>query len=270
MNKRKAYVVSDRTGLTAEAMAHSLLSQFPTIDFEPETLPYIDTAEKAHQVIERLDRRTEQDGVPPLVFITLVDDDIRQIFLDSHAVVFDLFNTFIEPMEQELKLESSHSIGKSHGVSDMAAYTARISAVHFALATDDGMETDHYNQSDVILIGVSRCGKTPTCLYLALQYGVFASNYPLTESDLGLGRLPPALEPHRQKIFALSIDPLRLLSIRKERYHGESYSSLNTCQTEVAQAESIFRNAGLPIVNTTRMSIEEIGVTIMHRGKLKR
>jgi len=263
-------VVSDRTGLTAEAMAHSLLSQFPSIDFSIETRPYVDTDEKAIELVKTINATYRAEGYKPLVYVTIVNDDIRHRINSSHAVIFDLFDTFIGPMERELQLESSHSVGESHGVSDMAQYTARISAVHFALATDDGLEVDHYHRSDIILCGVSRCGKTPTSLYLSLQYGVFASNYPLTEDDLGRKSLPSALEPHKAKIFGLTIDPFRLLQIRQERYSGASYSSSQACEVEVAQAESMFRSHGIPVLNTTRMSIEEIGTTIMHKTGLKR
>lgn len=270
VNKRYAYVVSDRTGLTAEAMAHSLLSQFPTIDFTTETLPFIDTPEKAGEVVDKINNIAASAQHIPLVFVTLVDDSVRHIVNQSEAVVFDLFDTFIGPMERTLGLESSHSVGESHGVSDMAEYTSRISAVHFAMATDDGMETDHYSKADIILVGVSRCGKTPTSLYLALHYGFFTSNYPLTESDLVRKSLPAVLEDHRHKVFGLTIDPLRLMQIRQERYGGQSYSSANACQSEVAQAEAIFRQAKLEFVNTTRMSIEEISATIIQSTGLKR
>jgi len=138
------------------------------------------------------------------------------------------------------------------------------------MSTDDGMETDHYGKADIILIGVSRCGKTPTSLYLALQYGFFTSNYPLTEGDLNNKELPAVLQQYRQKVFGLTIDPFRLMQIRQERYGGQSYSSANACQAEVAQAEAIFRQAQLGFVNTTRMSIEEISATIIQSTGLKR
>jgi len=270
MSVRYAYVISDRTGLTAEAMAHSLLSQFPKIEFRTETLAFIDNTIKARELVEKIAQKTAETGQQPLLFVTLVDEEIREIFQSSSAVVFDLFDTFIGPMEKELDVESSHSVGQSHGVADVAEYTSRIAAVHFALATDDGMETQHYRKADIILVGVSRCGKTPTSLYLAMHFGLFASNYPLTGSELSARGLPAHLQRFRDKAFGLTIDPLRLLQIRKERYGGESYSSAAACQKEVAQAEAIFRTTRMPCVNTTRMSIEEISATIMHRSGLRR
>ncbi len=270
MSKRYAFVVSDRTGLTAEAMAHSLLSQFPLTEFVTETMPFVDTPGKARELVDRIDE-VSSDGKPrPLVFVTLVDDQVREAINSCNGVVFDLFDTFIGPMEQELAQESSHSVGQSHGVSDVAEYTSRISAVHYAMATDDGMETDHYSKADIILVGISRCGKTPTSLYLALNFGFFAANYPLTERELSDKALPASLAKYREKLFGLTIDPFRLMQIRQERYSGESYSSANACQSEVAQAESIFRSADIACVNTTKMSIEEISATIMQQAGLLR
>ena len=266
---RRAIVVSDRTGLTGQALAHSLLSQFPTIAFESETLSFIDTVEKANNVIKSCELILQQQGQAPLLFITIVDEDIRTIFTASDLPVFDLFDTFIGPMETALGMESSHKVGRSHGVTDTKAYTSRMAAVHFSLQTDDGMDTDHYGNSDLIIVGVSRCGKTPTSLYLSLQLGLYVSNYPLTEEDLSAKQLPAVLLNNRHKLFGLTIDPFRLLQIRQERYAGSSYSSAETCQREIAQAESMFRGSHVPYLNTTKMSIEEIGAMILHRTGLR-
>jgi len=268
-SKRRAFVISDRTGLTGQAMAHSLLSQFPTIAFDSETLSFIDTVDKANNVISSSRQIEQHQGHAPLLFITIVDEDIRSIFTESGLPIFDLFDTFIGPMEAALGMESSHKVGRSHGVTDTKAYTSRMAAVHFSLQTDDGMDTDHYGNSDLIIVGVSRCGKTPTSLYLSLQLGLYVSNYPLTEEDLKEKELPPVLLENRHKLFGLTIDPFRLLQIRQERYAGSSYSSSETCQREVAQAESMFRAAHVPYLNTTKMSIEEIGAMILHRTGLR-
>ncbi len=270
MVERYAFIVSDRTGLTAEALANSLLTQFPTLRLHTETIVFIDNVRKAEKTVGKIRAAYKETGQKPLVFMTVVDESLRKTIMDCEAVFYDLFGTFIEPMEQELGLESSHSVGKSHGVRDLIQYTSRISAVHYSLTTDDGMETDHYHRADIIIIGVSRSGKTPTSLYLSLHYGVFAANYPLTPEVLESKRLPKVLIDHRDKLFGLTIDPFRLLQIRQERYSGQSYSSSKMCQTEVAQAESIFRVARIPYINTTKMSIEEIGATIRHRAGIRR
>ena len=270
MSRRFVYVISDRTGITAEALGHSLLSQFPTVNFKTETLPFVDTELKAGKVVEKINQIKDEEGIKPLIFATLVDDDIRRIIANCDGVFFDLFDTFVGPLESALGIDSSHSVGQSHGVTNINDYTARISAVNYSMATDDGVEVDHYQSADMIAIGVSRSGKTPTCLYLSLHYGVMAANYPLTEDDSKLGQLPPALTDHKDKLFGLTIEPFRLQQIRQERYNRESYASAKQCQWEVAQAEALFRQHKLPFINTTQMSIEEIGTTIMHKAGLKR
>ena len=267
---RTAFIVSDRTGLTAEAMAHSLLSQFPDVKFQTRMVPFVDDDDKALQLKAEIDEIATQTGDRALVFVTLIDDHIRDIVNSANCVVYDLFDTFIGPMERELSEHSSHTVGKSHGVNDNSAYTSRIAAVHFSMQTDDGLETNHYDRSDLIITGVSRSGKTPTSLYLSLHYGLFVSNYPLTEDELDRKRLPDVLVQQREKVFGLTIEPQRLLQIRQERYKGDSYSSAQICQTEVAQAENIFRTARIPYLNTTRMSVEEIGATIVHKAGLLR
>lgn len=267
VSERTAFIVSDRTGLTAEAMAHSLLSQFPSVDFTIETFTFVDTATKAAEIVQRCLSIRETTGSAPLVFLTMVNEDLRALFNFADIGVFDLFETFIGPMEDKLGTKSSHTIGKSHGVQDETAYTSRIAAVHFALQTDDGMDVDHYRKADLIIVGVSRCGKTPASLYLSLHYGLYVANYPLTDKELEQKELPPALEAHKQKLFGLTIDPYRLLQIRQQRYQGSKYSMADTCQREIAQAESLFRKQSVPFLNTTRMSVEEIGAMIVHRTK---
>ena len=248
-------------------MAHSLLSQFPSIDFQIETFTFIDTLDKASNIVQMCLSIREKYGVAPMVFLTMVNDELRAQFTNANIRVFDLFQTFIGPMEERLGVKSSHTIGKSHGVSDEKAYTSRIAAVHFALQTDDGMDTEFYRKADLIIVGVSRCGKTPTSLYLSLHYGLYVSNYPLTDKDLEGKKLPESLQDFKQKVFGLTIDPYRLLQIRQQRYQGSSYSNAATCQREIAQAENMFRSEAIQYLNTTRMSVEEIGAMIVNRTK---
>jgi len=262
---QQAFIVSDRTGLTAAAMAQSLMSQFPRVDFRTETFTFVDTVAKAKSVVDLVRAVTNRDGAPPLLFVTLADETIREVFRQAGLEVFDLFETFIGPLERQLGVASSHTVGRSHGVGDEAAYSSRIAAVHFALQTDDGLELEHYGRAELIVVGVSRCGKTPVSLYLSLHYGIYVANYPLTGDELGRRTLPPALEPHRDKLFGLTIDPRRLTQIRTERLPGTRYSEATTCQQEVAQAESLFRSNGMPHLNTTRMSVEELGAMIVNR-----
>ncbi|MGH1542706.1 MAG: posphoenolpyruvate synthetase regulatory kinase/phosphorylase PpsR [Arenicella sp.] len=268
MIKRNAFIISDRTGITAQALGNSLLSQFPDVHFAVETLSFVDSKEKADRVCEQIKRSSDEQKQRPIVFATLVDDEIREIIAKSHSVFFDLFDTFVDPLEKVLGVESSHKVGLSHGMANASQYAARISAMNYSLETDDGIDVKRYNRAQVIVVGVSRSGKTPTCLYLSLQYGIFAANYPLTEEDLKSGVLSPALAAYKDKLIGLTIDPFRLQQIRQERYNRDSYASAKQCQYEIATAESIFRKEKIPMLNSTQMSVEELGAKIMQRAGL--
>lgn len=268
--QRTVFFISDRTGITAEALGRSLMSQFDGAGFRQVTLPFISTVDKAKQAVAQIDAVGREDGVRPIVFSTIVDDAMRVIVQRSEALYLDFFDTFIGPLERELGVKSSHTAGRAHASADNAAYIARIEAVNFALANDDGITTRNYPKADVILVGVSRSGKTPTCLYLALQFGIFAANYPLTEDDLQRGRLPEALLPFRAKLYGLTIAPSRLQQIRHQRRPDSRYASSDQVRYEVEQAEGIFRAAGVPYMNTTHPSIEEIATTVLHQNGLQR
>ena len=268
--KRTVLFVSDRTGITAETLAHSLLSQFESVEFDKINLPFVDSLEKANAATRRINEISKNDGVAPLVFSTLVDDALRTAVEASDGVVMDMFHTFIRPLEAELGIASSHAVGRSHGVGSDTTYQARIDAINYAMANDDGITTSNYEKADVILVGVSRTGKTPTSLYLGLQFGVLAANYPLIEQDMGDDRLPDSLASHREKLFGLSILPERLRQIRSERRPNSDYSSLRQCEHEVRHVESIFRREGIPFINTSAMSIEEIATTVMEHQRLER
>ena len=208
--KRTAFFISDGTGLTAEALGHALLAQFEKIDFERVTVPYIDDEDKAREMVIRINKAAEVDGERPLVFDTIVNSTIREIISDAEGFMIDIFGTFLSPLEQELSSSSSYSVGKSHSINNEGSYERRIHAVNFALDNDDGARTRHYDEADLILVGASRSGKTPTCLYLALQYGIKAANYPITEEDLDDQKMPAALRPHKEKLFGLTINADRL------------------------------------------------------------
>lgn len=268
MLKRKAFIISDRTGVTAQALGNSLLSQFPDVDFEVETFTFIDKADKAERAKQQINQCAVESDKLPIVFATLVDDEIREVISTSRCVFFDLFDTFVSPLEKVLGVESSHKVGLSHGMKNTDNYATRISAMNYSLETDDGVEVDRYSRSDVIVVGVSRSGKTPTCLYLSLQYGVFAANYPLTAEELSARQLPEVLKKYKNKIIALTIDPFRLQQIRQERYNRDSYASAKQCQFEIAAAEAIFRQERIPMLNSTQMSVEELGAKIMQKAGL--
>lgn len=268
--QRPVFFISDRTGITAETLGHSLLTQFSGIDFLQRTVSFVDTEERARQAVAEIDRVAAHSSAPPLVFSTLIVDELRTIVAQSRGVFFDFFNEFIGPLEEEFHLQSTHTIGLSHGASDEGRYMVRMDAVNFALETDDGVSTHHYDHADLILSGVSRCGKTPTCLYMALQFGIFAANYPLTEDELEAPRLPEELLAHRGKVFGLTIDARRLAAIRGERRPDSRYASLHQCRHELRKVSNMFRMEGIPVYDTSTSSIEEIATTILQTAKIKR
>ncbi len=268
--KRTAFFISDGTGITAEALGNSLLAQFSSIQFNKVTLPYIDTIEKAVEAVDIIDQAGKDDGQRPLVFDTVVDEATREIIATSTAYKIDVFSAFLKPLELELGSQSSYSVGKSHSINEINRYMDRIESVNFAIDNDDGARTLHYDKADIILTGVSRCGKTPSCLYMALQFGVRAANYPLTDEDVNSTSLPAALEPFKNKLFGLTIDPFQLASIRHERRPNSRYASLDQCEDEVRMVERMFRQQQLPHINTTHFSIEEIATRIIAQMGLKR
>ena len=270
MAERTVFFVSDRTGVTAETLGHSLLTQFDTIRFKAVTVPFVDSVEKAVQVSRRIDFEADRTGCRPVVFTSFVHNAIRAPLLRSKGLVLDYFAEFLATLEDELGVRSSHTLGKTHGMSDTSSYNSRIDATHFAMDSDDGHGVIHYDQADIILTGVSRSGKTPTCLYLALQYGVFAANYPLTEDDMESGRLPEALNDRRQKLYGLTIAPDRLAQIRRERRPGGNYASVRQVRFELRSAEQLYRKYGIRHIDTTHRSIEEISSTILSETGVKR
>jgi regulator of PEP synthase PpsR (kinase-PPPase family) len=270
MGRRTVFFVSDQTGVTAETMGHSLLVQFEGQEFRPVTLPFVSTAEKAAEAVQRIDAAARDEGLRPIVFCTLVEDDIRAIVRGANGLFLDFFDAFLGPLENELKVTSAHASGRAHGMTDLVAYTTRINATNFAVANDDGSGARDYDHADVILIGVSRSGKTPTCLYMALQYGIFAANYPLTDEELETRTVPKLLLPHRRKLYGLTIEPDRLQQIRQERRPDSRYASAQQVQFEVRSALALFERQGIPYVETTSCSIEEIASRILDGLNLER
>lgn len=270
MASRTVFFISDGTGITAETLGHSLMTQFDEIEFDTITIPYIDSEQKAKDAIEKVNQNYEQTQQKPIIFATLVAPEIRKLFNQTNALFLDLFNSFLEPVERELKSKSSYTVGKSHGMVDFNSYKTRIDAVNYALNNDDGAGHHHYVHADVILLGVSRCGKTPTCLYLALQFGIYAANYPFTLDDMPNIQLPDCLAKHRDKLFGLTIDVGHLQQIRQERRANTPYSSSTQCRNEVTEVEHFFKKERIDFLNTTTRSIEEIATDILTAKKLER
>lgn len=270
--KRTLFIVSDRTGITAETLAHTLLTQFDLPVDENRVFPFCDSREKLDSVIAEVRQATATDTYPPLVFSSLVDDDQRALLRDvtQPGLLLDYFEIFLPLLKDALHQEVHAAKGLSHGIGNAGVYEHRIDAVNFALGTDDGLQLKSLGQADVVLVGVSRSGKTPISLYLALQYGVWAANYPLTEEDLGTERLPGPLVPVKDKLVGLTIDLARLQAIREQRRPGSDYASAQRCRHELSAAEHMFKVNHLPFLDATSMSIEEIAAAIMQRKGLQR
>lgn len=270
MSQRTVFFVSDGTGITAETFGNAILAQFEN-QFRHVRLPFIDSVDKAHHAVREINHAGNVDGNKSIVFTTLVNMEVLKVITDScQGMVLDMFGTFVHPLETEFNLKSSHRIGRFSDASKSREYQSRIEAINFSLAHDDGQSNTDLEHSDVILVGVSRSGKTPTSLYLAMQYGLKASNYPLIPEDFDRRQLPPALKAHQRKLFGLTIQPERLSEIRKERRPNSKYASLENCRMEVSEAEAMMRRSGIRWLSTTTKSIEEIATTILQEIRPER
>jgi len=260
--QRTVFFVSDGTAITTETLGHSLLTQFSGIRFTQQRIPFVDSPEKAAEVREQIDQACAQDGAAPVVFISIVNDRTRAVLYRSQGIILDLFADFLDTLERELGVAREARVGRAHGGADSERYADRMEATNYALSHDDGVSLS-YENADLVLVGVSRSGKTPTCLYMALNFGVKAANYPLTQHDLENQRLPDSLRPHTGKIVGLMIDADRLAQLRETRKPGSRYASLRQCHWEVDAAESLLRSSGIAVIHTTHSSIEEIASRIL-------
>ena len=267
---RPVFFISDRTGITAENLGHALLTQFSAIRFEHHSLPFIDSEEKARAAANAINQTAQSSQCKPLVFSTLIDDDYRTIIAATQSHIIDFFDAFIKPLEIELGTPSTHATGLSHGISNEVVYMSRMDAINFALKNDDGITTKEYKDADVILVGVSRSGKTPTCLYLAMQFGLRAANYPLTESDMSNANLPKILLPYRDKLFGLMINAERLRTIREIRRQNSEYASMAQCQKETRLINALFQIENIPTIDSSHISVEEIATSIIQLMKIRR
>jgi regulator of PEP synthase PpsR (kinase-PPPase family) len=267
--RRTIFYVSDGTGITAETIGHSVLTQFENVDFETFRIPFVDDDAKARSAAVRIKTVYAQSGVRPIVVNTIMDQKLSDVVAESGAFMLDVFAPFLGPLEIELDAKRSPRVGKAHGLTDFGEYEARINATNYALTHDDGIDVN-YGDADLILVGVSRVGKTPTCLYMALHYGVKAANYPLTEEDLEKLELPKRLVPHRSRLYGLTIDAKRLAQVREARRPGSRYATLDQCRYELAQADKLFRRENIGTQNTTHTSIEEIASKILAQLGIER
>ncbi|ADE12714.1 posphoenolpyruvate synthetase regulatory kinase/phosphorylase PpsR [Sideroxydans lithotrophicus] len=267
--KRTVIYVSDGTGITAETLGHGLLSQFEGIEFRPLRFPFLDSEDKVRDCLARINEVCQREGTRPIVIMTQTNAELSGILHQADAFFIDLFDAFIVPLEQELDARYTRAVGRSHGHAN-PEYNSRIAAMNFALAHDDGVSDTDLKSADIILVGVSRSGKTPTSLYLSLQFSLKAANYPLIPEDFERDHLPSRLLPYRSKLFGLTIAPEQLHRIRNERRPHSKYASLENCRYEVAAAEKLMRREGIKWFDTTARSIEELAVQLMQELNLER
>ncbi|MDV2982568.1 UNVERIFIED_CONTAM: pyruvate, water dikinase regulatory protein [Actinomycetes bacterium ARC8] len=265
---RPVYFLSDSTGITAETLGNTLLTQFPVNNFDRITIPFITTARQARSVVETIDSHTAT-GLQPIMFSTAVNSEIRQILATCKGIVVDLIGTHIGVLEQGLGTLASGEPGRAHGLGNAARYQSRMAAVEYAMEHDDGQSLRALEKAQVILVAPSRCGKTPTTMYLALQHGIFAANFPLVDEDFEREGLPQPLRPFVSKCFGLTTNPLRLSQVRTERRRGSPYASLRQCGFELRSAERLYESYGIPYLNSASVSIEEMAATILQKMNLK-
>ena len=263
---RIVFIVSDGTGITAENFSQSILAQFEA-PFRHIRIPFVDSVDKAHDAVSSINQASNKYGLQPIVFTTLVNTELNTIVSKANGLILDMFQTFVAPLEAALGMKSTHAMNRLHHNADTEAYKNRIEAINYSLAHDDGQSNQNLVEADVILVGISRVGKTPTSLYLAMQYGLKAANYPLIPEDFERGHLPKDLIPYRQKIFGLMIDAERLSEIRNERRPGSNYAKLENCRYEINEATAMMKKQSIPWVLTTSKSIEEIATTILQAMK---
>ncbi|WP_413491549.1 pyruvate, water dikinase regulatory protein [Morganella psychrotolerans] len=268
---RSVFFISDGTAITAEVLGHAVLSQFP-IDIIAYTLPFVATVDRALEIRQKIDTIYDTTGLRPLVFYSIICQDVREAITASKGCCQDIVQTLVAPIQKEIQMDPQPIFNRTHGLSkrNLSQYDARIAAIDFALAHDDGVSLRNMDQAQVILLGVSRCGKTPTSLYLAMQFGIQAANYPFTADDMDNLQLPAALKPHNHKLFGLTIDPERLSAIREERRENSRYASIRQCRMELAEVEALYRKHKISYLNTTNYSVEEISTKIIDSLGLNR
>ncbi|KLV08681.1 MULTISPECIES: pyruvate, water dikinase regulatory protein [Photobacterium] len=269
-NFRDVFYVSDGTAITSETLGHAVLGQFD-IETRQTTLPFVETIERAESVRRKIEAAYEETGIRPLVFYSIVIPEIKAVIEQGPAHFYDILNSLVVPLKDDLQLEPRPMLQRSHSINkDAASYQDRIAAIEYTLAHDDGISLNNLDQADIILLGVSRCGKTPTSLYLAMQFGIRAVNYPFIAEDMKSLVLPKAIEPYRYKTYGLTIDPERLVTIRQERYANSQYASAMQCEQELDKVEAMFRREAIPYLNTSSLSVEEISTRLLDMSGLKR
>ena len=268
-SKRTTFFISESTGITAETLGHSLLSQFPHIDFTVNQRPFIDTEKKALELVKEINETNAKEHYKPIVFATMPEPHINKVLQGADCYYYEVFESFLDQIGKDLETEPTRESGLSHGLVNVKTYDARIDALNYTLKHDDAMVLKTLGDADVIIIGVSRSGKTPTSLYLALKFGIKAANYPITDDDFDRDRLPQSLLDNKDKLFATTIKAKRLHHIREKRMPNSHYSALATCKTEIKKAQALYEKYGLTPMDVSTRSIEELAAQIVRKLRLK-
>jgi [pyruvate, water dikinase]-phosphate phosphotransferase / [pyruvate, water dikinase] kinase len=264
------FFLSDSTGISAETMGNALLIQFPELRFERTVIPFISSVEEARRVVARLDAALDESARTPLVFTTAASDEVRLELSKSRCPMIDFFDLHMAKVESILDTRGVRLAARLHGVGDIKRYNSRMQAIEYTIEHDDGQSVRGLEKASVVLVAPSRCGKTPTAMYLALQHGLFVANYPIVEEDLDTHELPRPVRDLRDRCFGLMTTPARLSAVRQERRPNSQYASLEQCTFELRRTEAIFKAHDLPVVDTSTKSVEEISTIILQTLKAPR
>ncbi|MCY9844061.1 pyruvate, water dikinase regulatory protein [Vibrio caribbeanicus] len=270
IQSRDVFYVSDGTAITCETIGHVVLGQFP-FNANEKTFPFVESKEKLEDLLREIEISFIKNGVKPLVFFSMVITELKEVLLQSNCYGYDILGSLVQQVETDIQIAPVPQLQRSRSVSkDSDTYFDRIAAIEYTLAHDDGVTLKGLEKADIILLGVSRSGKTPTSLYMAMQFGLRVVNYPFIDDDLSRLRLLPEFEIHRHKLFGLTIDPQRLTEIRQNRLAGSDYASNEQCLHELQTVEALFRREAIPYINTSSLSVEEISTRVLEKAGLRR
>jgi len=257
---KDVYYISDSTGILATNLGQALICQFPEVNFSGEKFPFIRTVEDAKKTLAYILSRS--GGRRPLIFSTIINSDVRKIFDSPEVEFFDAFGHFLDRLETCLETPALREPGFARHL-DNVHMAKRVEAIYFCLEHDDGRKVDEFDEADIILLGVSRAGKTPISVYLSTQMGLKSANFPLTSEYLTRYRIPDGIMQNRAKAVGLTTSAQLLNSVREKRYPGSNYAKLSTCIEEIHQAQRIFQKNKIPIISTAGKSIEEAATQVL-------
>lgn len=261
------YYISDSTAILVKNLGHSLICQFPEINFIEEKFPFVNSVKEAQKVLAHILKRS--GGRQPIVFSTIMNEDVRNVFNNSEIEFIDAYGHFLTRLEDCLEATALRVAGYYRTTTEVDL-AKRAENINFSLEHDDGTGLDGYPAADVILLGISRTGKTPISVYLATQMGLKAANFPLIDKYLTEYRLPDQIVRSKHKAVGLTTTPELLSSIRERRLPGSNYARLSTCLEEMDQADKIYKKYKIPTISSAGKSIEEIATQVSQELKLSK